>query len=211
MKKMLFALTLSFLFAGPAFAQGQLTQAEVEAAVARGNTEDLNDIGISKTVGSGRRFGVSMARALNPDNNFVWPVVAAYTPATWIARNAVQASREYREFKVGNVTADMKKPVLRLFANDPYLVTAMVIKSVDGSQVARPAQVLNTCNTIEGANMMTFVPRSGQPFVSCAQYQFNMADLERVQNGDGEFLIVAITPASEESIKVGKKDLKKLF
>lgn len=162
-------------FTIPAQAQ-QLTKPEIEEAVASGLAARSSAVGLHKVGGRTEVY----------DNNArqVRMGVSVYTPTAWVQLQAAKAKAQYRTFSAGNVTADMTRPVLRVFVK-PYVATHLVIKSTDGSTAIQPISS-GFCQ-----ELMEFGDGAAFPD-QCQEFLFSIADLAKVRDEKGEFVITVL-------------------
>jgi len=162
-------------FAVPVSAQ-QLTKAEIEQAVAAGLETKPDKIGLHK-VGSRTEVYDANARQVKMG-------VSIYTPTAWIQLQAAKAKAQYRTFSASDVTAEMTRPVVRVFVK-PYVAHNLVLRSSDESAAIQPVSG-DFCQ-----EMMEFGDGVAWPD-QCQEFLFSTDDLVKVRNEKGEFLATVI-------------------
>ena len=140
----------------------------------------------------------------------------AYTPYTWIAQNASWEAKKYLEFTRDDVTGEMKRDVLRVYANPDTArnLSAEGMKGTSGVdhvvlrtthknnfEVVQPLEIFESLQYAQNA----FGAKVG---FSSMEALFSMEDAMRVSSADkkGEFFIVLIgTTGEEKKFKVKTK------
>lgn len=189
----------------------QAQEDPITAAVARGNKTTPDGVGlILAPSGFGLKDFVGGGISLNPLNSNANPwdgfAVVLHTAPTWVEQAAAKAKLRYQPFAVADVTDEMRRPVLRIFANQPY-VDRIVVRSADKMTIIQP-----TASVDCPADGMYFGGYEGS--LECKGFEFTLEDVRKIQstNKNGEFLVtvVLVQGAGERDFKVQRKHLKKL-
>ena len=143
-----------------------------------------------------------------------------YTPFTWIAQNASWEAKKYLELTADQVTGDMKRGILRVYAN-PDTARSISSEGMRGTsgvehvvlrttkkrfEVVQPLELLESAQYAQNA----FGAKVG--FASM-EATFSMEDVQRISSVDkkGEFFIVVIgTTGEEKKFKVKTKHFDRI-
>jgi hypothetical protein len=139
-----------------------------------------------------------------------------YTPETWIQQQASDAARQQRPFTVGDITAEMLEPVLRVVAYPADATRATARGAADGSVaehvVLRDDSRRLVVQPLSKTPLTDRSPRDapGQGLVAT----FSLADVRELSgpDNDREFLIVVVGYGgrSERTFQIGPKERQAL-
>ena len=187
----------------------------VERAIALGRKKkDANHALVLRDAGQG--FANAMAVLAAPrwqapaTKSGLW--LEIYTPLTWIAQQAANATREYRDFVL---TEDMVAPIVRVYAHPdtPDIVSA---RGAVGTRSVQRVVMQNRRRTV------TVQPLSWEDFTVEAKnavggsltysgqvVTFALDDVLRIF-GEGEFDVIVVGSTGEKRYTVKSKHFKRL-
>jgi hypothetical protein len=210
------------------FAHLPLTDADVESAVKSGLTLDPEKVGLSFTAATRSRDPLAMEWVPDPRDRFPTSktkyettgfVIEVFTPYSWIQREASLRAAEGTGMTPGDVTEEMKEPVLRILCHPDTPLTAQEgVLGIEVENVTIRSTAKRDFEKLEPARMerLTTPHRVGLRVV--AEFgpllaYFPVEEVLRISKLDrkGEFYIDILSDEGQEkSFKVKTKHFPKL-
>jgi hypothetical protein len=184
-----------------------LTDAEVQAAIDRGSSGKPHTIGLQLHDVENSAFSSLSCSTCGQTDYFV----TVYTPSQWIEAAAAAAKNVNKTFSLANVSDAMRRPVLR--------VTAQQIRNSGGRRVPpTPIQQVTLTDQAKKEIIQPLVERGNQQALvqngdrgsidaSSAGANFDMAAVHQVA-GKGDFFIVVTNDNGAIYLKVKVRDLQ---
>jgi hypothetical protein len=198
--------------AAVSFAQN-LTDDQINQAIARGNSKKHHAIGLELT-DQQTAFISAMACKTCAVSGYV---ISVYNPEQWIEMQSSMAKRAMAPYSIANVTPEMRQPLLRVLAwpsKAAYLNAAGMSASSSVSRVVLSDTARQT--TIQPLDLQHGTVQSNSAFRSfeytSASAVFQLSDVANLQHSDskGEFFIVVVG-GQNKFFKVKSKYLRVLF
>jgi hypothetical protein len=190
-----------------------LTDASISAAIEKGSKESPDRVGL-QLVDKQQLF----SNMLDPKHATSGFSLVLYTPATWVEYQAAVYHHLMKQFKVSDVTEDMRRNVIRITveANTPDHVTASGMQSASSvdhvviQDLTRTTAVQPTSE--QPMDQMVASAISSQFHMHGQVAEFDTGEVLKIRgaNGDGEFFVTVIAPKYKRDFKVKAKHFSKL-
>lgn len=184
-----------------------LTLEQFQAAIERGLKSRPSEIGLDfKTTkfNSGKAVLRSFVRShlshgLDSRHGLENFGVVMYTPLAWVERQAAIAASRDLPFVIGNVTDEMRRPVLRVY-----------VKPLAQHTLLRDDNKASVQPLAPGKQLSEFINFGRQVEFNMTYFEFELNDVARLKALGGFHIRVEIRPGQFEEFEVKKKHLDRL-